>query len=158
MSVGAAGAPDEASPAAARGRRLRLAFAVSLAPRKLGSFEAWVVAIAQEATRRGHHIDVFGALPLHPIVAEQLRAAGAGWQNIDLLDENPIVASRRLRAYDVAHLNLVPPRGTVARAAYAAWPTRVLFVDHVSAAAGEFDRTDPLRRLLDRMTPFRMSG
>src|SRR4051812_36474718 len=38
---------------------MNLAIVVGLAPRKLGSFERWVLALCKLARERGHHVDLY---------------------------------------------------------------------------------------------------
>ncbi len=89
---------------------LRIAVLVNLAPRKQGSLEDWLVALAREARARGHGVDVFGREPILPQVAGALRESGAGWAPLDDLTRSPLVGIRRLRRYDVLHLNLFAAR------------------------------------------------
>lgn len=140
-------------------RALRIAIILQLAPRKLGSMEDWIVALAQEAGRRGYRVDVFSFAPLHPIVASRIETAGSRWYDVEALLAHPFASARRLaKEYDVLALNLFAPRSLMARIAYAAIPARVVFVDHYSAPAGESARTNTLHRLLDHATTLRMSG
>lgn len=141
-------------------RPLRLALMINLAPRKLGSFERWVVALAAEAVRRGHHMDVYGHEPVHEIVADQLAAVGARLLPAAELTRHPVRAVRHLaRSYDVLHLNLFAPRGAIARIAYGAWPARVLFVDRVSGSRVDGEPEPSLAsRVLDRVTLVRAAG
>jgi L-malate glycosyltransferase len=140
-------------------RALRIAIILQLAPRKLGSMEDWVVALVEEAARRGHRVDIFSFAPLHPIVASRIESGGSRWYDVETLLAHPLASTRRLaKEYDVLALNLFAPRSQMARIAYAAIPARVLFVDHYSAPAGESARTSTMRRLLDRVTTLRMSG
>ncbi len=134
--------------------QLRIALCVDLAPRKLGSFEAWMLALVAEADRRGHRMDVLSRQPVHPQVAAELSGLGASWTALGELERSILPTAARLRRdYDVLHLNLFTPRGRFALAAYAAWPAAVLWVDHVSGPIDELQRTRPLStRLLDRYT------
>lgn len=68
-------------------------------------------------------------------------------------------AIRLAREYDVLHLNLFAPRSRVALIAYAAWPARVLFVDHLSGpTASEDVPPSAMSRWLDRATMARVAG
>jgi L-malate glycosyltransferase len=139
--------------------RLRIAFIIQLAPRKLGSMEDWIVSLVEETARRGHQMDVFSFAPVHPVVATRLESAGSKWKNLDALMAHPYRSPRRLaRDYDVLSLNLFAPRSLMARIAYAAIPARVVFVDHHSAMPAEFVRASSMRRLLDHITTLRMAG
>jgi glycosyltransferase involved in cell wall biosynthesis len=139
-------------------RTLRIATIFDLAPRKLGSMEDSIVALAQEAANRGHKIDVFTFPPVHPIVARRINAANSRWINVKTLLAHPFASARRLgRDYDVVVLNLFGARGLMARIAYAAIPARVVFVDHLSGPA-QSDQASRARRLLDRLTTLRMAG
>ncbi len=146
-------------------RPMRIAVLMNLAPRKLGSFEAWIAAICEEATRRGHAIDVFGRAPVHPQFAEALARAGAGWSTLEALDQSTWRGVRRLSSYDVLHLNMFAPRSRMALLAYAAMPARVLFVDHTSgpaASTASRPRSERwmsgVRRLVDRLTVLRITA
>jgi glycosyltransferase involved in cell wall biosynthesis len=140
-------------------RPLRLAVLIQLAPRKLGSLEEWLVGLATEARRRGHHFDVFGHEPIHPQVRTELTAAGAGWETVASLTDRPWAAIRRLvRDYDVMHLNFAAPNEKLALLAYAAWPTPILYVDHNSLSAGVTLRRSLLGSAIDHLTRVRMSG
>ncbi|MEJ7812091.1 MAG: glycosyltransferase family 4 protein [Gemmatimonadaceae bacterium] len=148
---------------------MRIALLIELAPRKLGSLENWIVAFAAEARHRGHQVDVFGREPVHADVARALRDMGAGWDTLDTLMRHPVAAARRLaRGYDVLHLDLFPftPRDPIVRIALAAWPARVLFVDH-NSGVDVFDAAPsaPLpgwrrvaRRWLGQLTALRVAG
>lgn len=141
---------------------LRIGLLMHLAPRKRGSFETWVLALCREARRRGHEIHVFGAPPVHPDFAEELGRLGAPWCGVDELLSDPVRAVRRLSSYDVLHLNMVAPRGRLALLAYSAYPARVLFVDRAggppAGAAPPQGVRHRVSRLLDRVTPLRLSG
>jgi glycosyltransferase involved in cell wall biosynthesis len=107
---------------------MRIAVCMNLAPRKLGSFEGWLLALAAEARRRGHRLDVFGRAPIHADVATGLAERGAGWDTVDALSAARVAGVRRLARYDVLHLDLVQPRDEPALLAFAAWPARVLYM------------------------------
>lgn len=111
---------------------MRIAVIINLAPRKLGSLEHWLVAICAEGRRRGYHVDVFGREPVHPKFGAELSKLRVGWGTTDELERDWPQAIRRLSTYDVLHLNLFQPRTRMALLAYAAWPARVLLVDHSS--------------------------
>jgi L-malate glycosyltransferase len=129
---------------------MRIAVLMHLAPRKLGAFERWILALAHGARRRGHHLDVYGQGPVHAEVARGLSDAKAGSFLLTDLGRSPFATLRRLASYDVLHLNLMAPRGPLSRLAYAAWPAQVIFVDHSS---GHFPpRKNPVARAMDRLT------
>jgi glycosyltransferase involved in cell wall biosynthesis len=139
-------------------KRLRIAIIFDLAPRKLGSMEDSIVALAEEAARRSHKMDIFTFPPVHPIVAGRVEAAGSRWINLKTLLGHPFASARQLgREYDVVVLNLFAARGLMARIAYAAIPARVVFVDHLSGPE-RADRTSAVRMMLDRFTTIRMAG
>lgn len=138
---------------------LRVAVLINLAPRKLGTFELWLTALAAEARERGHRIDVFGHEPIHPAIAGELRALGAGWNRIAQLERRPFASARRLaRDYDVIHVNLFGPRKRMALIAYAAWPARILFVNRVSVIGPGVIHAAPSRRILNRISLVRVAG
>jgi glycosyltransferase involved in cell wall biosynthesis len=126
---------------------MRLALLMNLAPRKLGSFEGWLLALAAEAERRGHALDVFGRQPVHPEVARALSSVGASVAPLEELERAPLAAVRRLAGYDAIQLNLLQPRSNAALLAYAAWPARVLFMARSDALPVSLP---PLRRVLSR--------
>lgn len=139
-------------------RPLRIGFFIQLAPRKLGSMEDWIVALVEEAARRGHRLDVFSLAPLHPTIARRIEAAGSTWEEVEALFDHPIRSAQRLaREYDVLQLNLFTPRGRMARISYLAFPARVIFVDHHSALPSERTPANFVRRSLDHLTTLRMS-
>ena len=137
---------------------MRLAYLADFSPRKLGTGENRMVAFARAARGRGHQVGLFFRDPVHPDVAAALADCGATWSRLDDVERSPIVAGRRLaRDFDVIQLNMIPPRGRAALAAYAAWPARVLFVDRVSRGPGDDGAARPLlRRWLDHMTVMRI--
>ncbi|MGH7720629.1 MAG: hypothetical protein ACREON_17500, partial [Gemmatimonadaceae bacterium] len=55
-----------ARPARTAAPPLRIAILCDFAPRKLGSWEGWLVAFARGARNRGHDLTVFGREPIHP--------------------------------------------------------------------------------------------
>jgi glycosyltransferase involved in cell wall biosynthesis len=137
---------------------IRIAYLGEFSPKKLGTGEDRLMALALGAQARGHQLTFFGRNPVHRTVAETLDRAGAVWRTLDELEENPLRTSRRLaRNFDVIQLNNLAPRGKVAMATYAAWPAKVQFVDHVSGPSGGTVGRDSLPfRLLDRFTMARV--
>jgi glycosyltransferase involved in cell wall biosynthesis len=130
---------------------MRIGILMNLAPRKLGSFEGWIVALAREAHRRGHALDVYGRTPAHPTFLAQLKELGAGWFDVKELEEALIPGIARLSRYDVLHVNMYVPRSRIALMAYAAYPARVVFVDHTSGPVpSTAPRERPLAALLKR--------
>ena len=113
-------------------RALRVALFLHLAPRKMGSIEAWLVALVQRLAQRGHTVTVFVREPVHPDVADAFKRAHASWESFDRVEAQPLRGLLRLRGFDVVHLSFVSALGRLALLAYCAWPTRVLLVDHVS--------------------------
>lgn len=141
------------------GRPLRLAVLIALRPRKLGSLESWMVLTAREARARGHRIDLFARDPIHPIVKEALAEAGAGYHRLEELETRPLLAAARLgRNYDALHLNLLAPRDRATLVASAAWPARVLYVDHISGPPGASSTRGALRQAIDRLSMARIAG
>lgn len=140
-------------------RNLRLAVLVDFAPRKLGSLERWMLALAEEAERRGYDLDIFSRGPVHPTLAKRFNELGAGWFALDELEARPIRGALRLARYDVLHLSLIGVRSRIARICVAAWPARVLFVDHLS---GGGRRSSGIRgavaALVDAVMLARVSG
>jgi glycosyltransferase involved in cell wall biosynthesis len=117
-------------------------------PKKLGSLERWLLAIAEEVRRRGHVLDVFTYLPVHPAVRADLDRLGVGSGSLEAIAAAPVAWTRRLARYDLLHVNLLQPRAAAALIAYAAWPARVIWVDHSSTVATP--DTSALRRSLSR--------
>jgi len=123
---------DRSSSPGAPEPSLRVALILDLAPRKLGSLERWMLAVVDEAHRRGHMVDVFAREPRHPDIQQALVSLGAGWGAVDLLERHPIAAVSRLRRYDVLEYHLFGARSRVAMLGYAAWPARVIMVERTS--------------------------
>lgn len=143
---------------------MRLAIIMNLAPRKLGSFEGWISAMCQNARERGHEVDVYGHEPVHPQFAAKLKAMGIGWAPVkELLEGSAFKAIRRLSRYDVIHLNMYGPRTRIALLAYAAYPAKVMWVDHTSGPVPSERETHTtasafLRRAADAITEVRITG
>lgn len=132
---------------------------MDLAPRKLGSFEAWLVALAAEARRRGHQLDLFGVDPVHADVAERLGELGVRWAHVDTLKRPALRSARRLaQAYDVLHVNLFAPRTRIALIAQAAWPARVIYTLHLAVTDPDGPPPPLSRRVLDRLSLRRVSA
>jgi glycosyltransferase involved in cell wall biosynthesis len=138
---------------------MRIALMMGLAPRKLGSGEAWVEGFCEAARRRGHQVDVFGRLPVHPRFAQALSSLGCGWGVLQELERDMFRSARLLASrYDVLHLNLLPPRGRAALIASAAWPACVLFMFRSDLPPPESEPRYRVvaRRLLDPFTLLRV--
>lgn len=118
---------------------MKIAHVINLAPRKLGSLEDWLIAVVQEGVRRGHVHNVFARRPVHADVSAVLRALGTEFATIDALEAVKLTGVQRLAAYDVIHINLFQPRTVPALMSYAAWPAKVVIVDHTSGPS-ESDR------------------
>jgi hypothetical protein len=139
-------------------RSLRIALAVNIAPRKIGSLEDWLLAFARGAADRRHSLTVFGEQPVHPLVLRGLTTFNASWATLGELTQRPLAGIRRLaRDFDVFHLNMFGTRDAVPLMGYAAWPIRVLFVDHFS---GESATNSPsaVRKALDTLISTRIAG
>ncbi|MGW8268725.1 MAG: glycosyltransferase family 4 protein, partial [Longimicrobiales bacterium] len=138
---------------------IRIAYLANFAPAKLGTGETRLISLAREARERGHHLTIFCHEPVHPGVRDDLARAGASVESLEELSRRFFTGIRRFaREFDVIQLNLIPPRGRLALMAYAAWPSVVLFLDHVSGPPGSRNaqrRPLPLR-ILDRATMFRV--
>ena len=140
---------------------MRLGIVMNLAPRKLGSFEGWIAAMCAHARGAGHEVDVFGRAPAHPAFLERLEQLGVGFDTVDSLEASAYRAIRRLRGYDAIHLNMFAPRSRVALLAYAAYPARVMFVDHTSGlneVRPELPVVALLKRAADSITLVRVEG
>lgn len=138
---------------------LRLAVLMALRPRKLGSLEAWMLSLARAAHERGHHVAFFGRPPIHPSLEAALKAEAVRFYHLEEIERHPLQGARRLaRDYDVIHLNLFAPRDRAALVASAAWPARVLFVDHISGPARGDAARGVLKRGLDRLCFVRVAG
>jgi glycosyltransferase involved in cell wall biosynthesis len=136
-----------ASAGPKRPRRFRLALLLGLAPRKLGSFEDWIVALCREVCGRGDQVDIYSMPPVHPAVAEELKRIGAGWHRADALVASPIKAIPRLASYDLLHLDMYGAFDRACFLAYVALPARVVFVAH--APVPDTPRKRVHRLLLD---------
>jgi len=142
---------------------MRIAVLMELAPRKLGSFEGWLLELSRAARERGHHIDLYGRAPLHPVLARSFADLGVGWELADTLERAPVHAVRRLRRYDTLHLDLVAPRSRLAALCYAAAPAKVLFVDRSGGLPPSEEPKDgvlrgSLRKAADRLTAARIAS
>ncbi|WNG61090.1 glycosyltransferase family 4 protein [Archangium gephyra] len=110
---------------------LRIALLMSLAPRKQGSLEDWILAFCREAARRGHQVDAWLREPMLPSFVTELKASGARVDDLLAFERSGLAAmTRRLAGHDIIHLNFLAPRSRIAMAAYAAWPTQVLYTAH----------------------------
>jgi len=136
--------------------RLRIAYLANFAPAKMGTGETRIISLARAARERGQ---IFCHEPIHPSVRDALARAGASVESLNELGRRFFTGIRRFaREFDVIQLNLIPPRGRLAMMAYAARPSVVLFLDHVSGPPGSQGaqrRPLPLR-ILDRATMFRV--
>lgn len=126
---------------------MRIAFIVGSPPKKLGSLEQWMLGVIAEARRRGHTLDLITLGPVHPEVQAELDRHRVRVALIDPLVASRVAAARRLARYDLLYVNLVLPRSRVALCCYAAWPAKVVFVEHCS---GERTRAASLRRTISR--------
>lgn len=137
---------------------LRVAALIDLSPRKLGSLENWLVEFVREGRRRGHEIDVFGREPVHEEVRSALSTYGSRWFILEELLTHPLRAIRRLRHYDVLHLDLVEPRTFLAHLAYAALPAGIVLRDSISGPppGGIKRRSEYLSRMRTFVAPWRV--
>ena len=139
-------------------RPFRIAALVHFRPNKLGSLEDRLIAIARAAKERGHRFTLFSFEPVHPLMREELALARADWRPLAWVETHPVQAAYRLAMdFDVVELSLAPPRGRIALATYAAWPARILFIDHFSGPVlGTEKRQGRVSRLLDFFTMMRV--
>lgn len=139
---------------------MRLGILMNLAPRKLGSFEGWITAMCAHARAAGHEVDVFGRAPAHAGFLARLEQLGVGFSTVDSLLASAYRGIRTLRGYDALHLNMFAPRSRIALMAYAAYPARVMFVDHTSGlgAKRELPVVALLKRAADSITLVRVDG
>lgn len=138
---------------------MRIAALLYLAPRKLGSLEQWILGFVEECARRGHSVHLFWARPVHPAVEEQVTRLGVPWTEFRELEDSPWRWGRRLRRdFDVVYMNLVPPRGRGALAAYLAWPVPVLLFDGISGPVPEKARRSLLGPVLDPLVSKRLAA
>ena len=128
-SLDRVGDPGSKAASDVFGSPLRIALLLHLAPRKLGSLEDWIIALARLLRERGHQVTVFTRGPVHKGFASAFQETGAEWRDIDDLPWGTLGTVRLLRRFDVVHLSFVSPLGRLALAAYLAWPVRVLLVD-----------------------------
>ncbi|HVE87846.1 MAG TPA: glycosyltransferase family 4 protein [Myxococcales bacterium] len=128
---------------------MRIAFIYGTPPKKLGSLEQWLIGICEEVRRRGHALDVLTYLPVHQAVQADLARLGAGCVPLEQIKASPVAGRRRLASYDLLDVNLLQPRSTAALLCHAAWPAKVIWVDHSPTVAS---RPGPLvRRALSRL-------
>ena len=125
---------------------MRIALIIGLAPQKKGSLEDWLAAIAREASSRSHQLDIFGLEPILPDFQTTLEGYGATWNRVIDLSDKPLRAVRRLRGYDVVHLNFFGVGSRIALLSFAAWPTPIVYVDHFSKRELRMTRAARLRR------------
>lgn len=139
-------------------QNLRIATVITLSPKKMGSGEVKLLAVAKEAQRRGHHWTLFSYEPVHPDFAAGLEHVGAKWKSLNELGESFFRARATFaREFDVIELNLIPPRGKIALASYAAFSCNVHMIDRVSGPPPGWDSPSLfLSRLLDRFTLIRV--
>lgn len=137
---------------------LQIALLVNLAPRKLGSLEDWLLAIADDARDSGHSLTIFCHSPVHPQLREAIGSRGAVLDDLRSLRRNVARGVIRLARFDVIHLNLYGVRQPDALLAMAAWPARVLFVDHISIPPGLEEPRRWYHRLLDAITLARIAA
>ncbi len=118
-----------------------------------------MVALAREATRRGHSVDVFCRSPVLPELQAELARCRVGVESLTELEADFRKGARRLSTYDVLHLNFIGIRDRAALMSYAAFPARVVFVDHWSGRpASESPIRRMVRRALDAAMALRVSG
>src|SRR5918996_1640518 len=138
-------------PSRGPGGKMRLAIAIKLAPMKLGSFEDWIIAMCELARARDHEVDVYGLPPIHPVFKARLDQLGVGWDTAAALESSKLAGVRRLQSYDVIHLNMFGSRDPLPLIARAAYPSRVIFVDHASGPVpGTETAKERLVKLLKR--------
>lgn len=139
---------------------MRIAMLLNFSPRKLGTFEDWLVALADQARGRGHALHFYGRAPVHEAFAARLRASGAEWLLADALEARPMAAVRRLRRYHTLYLHMVSIRHPLARLCHAAWPARVLLCDHSDWPPEFTERSARAagRRTLDRIAFLRVNA
>jgi len=141
------------------GRALRIAYLADFSPKKLGTGENRLVMLAKELNRHGHTMTLFCRQPIHMDVARAFNESGVTIEDLGSVAARPIAWAMRLsRGFDVIQLNAIAPRGRPALAAYAAWPAKVLFVDHISPPAQEPAHAERplLRRWVDALTMSRV--
>ena len=139
------------------GKPMNLAIVMGLAPRKLGSFERWMLTLCKVARERGHHVDLYGRAPIHPQVQAELERLGVGWGIVGDLEKSALAGIKTLSKYDAIHLNLFHPRSRIAQLSYLAWPAKVLFVDRTSGERSEpTDFRGRIRRVADMFSMLRV--
>jgi len=131
-------------------KSLRIAVFAGVAPRKLGSLEDTLVAIAQEARRRGHECTVFSLSPVHITFAERLGEMGGHWCPLEEIQGAPVQGMLKIRdRFDVCLITLVPFRSVLLAQTALAWPLRVVVYDGTSPPAV----TRPRNRLSTLLDP-----
>ena len=138
---------------------LRIALLIDHAPAKLGSLEDWLCAFAEEAASRGHRLDLWSHRPVHEQVERRLADAGSVWFDVGQALMRPRVMRAKLASsYGVVHLNLFSPRSRATRVAWAAWPCRLVYVDHLSDMLGRRDKAPLIKRVVNRLIMARMGA
>jgi L-malate glycosyltransferase len=139
---------------------MRIAFIVRTPPKKMGSLEQWELGVLAEARRRGHEVDLYTLLPVHPVFAQELERLGVGHGSMEALEAAPVAAARRLSGYDLLYVNMVRPRSGLALSCYAALPAKVVMVNHLSVVSESGPPTlrQRLSRALDQVTLFRVKA
>jgi glycosyltransferase involved in cell wall biosynthesis len=146
-------------PAQRTERSLRLCLLLDMAPKKHGSGEDWIIEVCAQARARGHEVDVFCRNPAMPEIVRGIEQTGARFGIVDELEKDAISAISRLRRYDVLQLNLFGTRDKLPLIAYAAWPARIVWVDHASGTAEQASFVKlAVRRVLDRLIARRIAS
>jgi len=138
---------------------MHIAYLANFAPKKLGTGENRLMALAQESAKRKQRLTLFCYRPIHKDVEAVFREAGQDIEDLSGLAAHPFRSILVLkRDFDAIVLNAIAPRSRLALLAYLAWPTRVYYVDHSSGPSVDIDYVgQPFwRRVLDRITFFRI--
>jgi hypothetical protein len=68
------------------GGDVRIAILVNFVPRRHGSREAWLAAVAVEARRPSHAVIFYTCDPVHPTIQAAWHAEDAAWENLANLE------------------------------------------------------------------------
>lgn len=132
-------------------KRSKVAVAVKLVPKKLGSMEDWLSLFT---ARLSEDFDVAVATygPCHVEVERRFAECGATWHDLEKLESDLLFGTRWIREHgDIVHFSLFPPRAGMVVAAGVLSSARVIFQDCHSSLS--FARRQSIAsRLLDRVT------
>lgn len=133
---------------------MRVAIVARIAPKKLGSFEDWMIELGRDLRARGHQVDVCIMGVPHPVFQERLISHNITLARLDgCVRSIPRALGFLWNKYDVVHLSLFAPREPFAIAAYLVPRSKVIFQDCFSTPILDpSSRQSMISRVLDRIT------